>query len=95
MKKVILTTLIIVVLTSCSNNTYDNHETSTMTGEVTNIHRDFIFADVLYVDEKPFHVKNISDFEVGQRVKVTYITTTKTEAWVAEDIIVEDVEILE
>ena len=83
--KAVYTLLLIFTLVGCS--TYSSEFVKT--GEITRIGKGMI-----YIDDNPIKIKNPSDFEVGQRVKVTLIDKTGENDWDPNDFKVKGIEII-
>ncbi|SFK30975.1 hypothetical protein SAMN04487936_1112 [Halobacillus dabanensis] len=76
--------LLVLMLVACSNSEEE------ITGEITKIE-----AGMVYIDESPLKVKDTSQLEVVQNVKVTYIDKTATDDWDPNDFEVKNIEIME
>ncbi|HWO77399.1 MAG TPA: hypothetical protein VNM69_16155 [Bacillus sp. (in: firmicutes)] len=77
---------LLVFLVGCS--TYSQE--FTVSGEITKIDKNLIFVDYL-----PIRYRHASDFEMGQRIKVTLIDRTSEDVWDYTDFTVKKIEIIE
>ncbi|WP_226671089.1 hypothetical protein [Metabacillus litoralis] len=83
--KAIFSLLLAFALVGCSGEQYELK----ITGEITKVEEGMI-----YLDDRPIKIKNSSDFNIGQRVKVTLIDKTGEDDWNPDDFRVKELKII-
>jgi len=83
--KALQTLMLVFILVGCS----DYSSEFTKIGEITRIEE-----GIIYIDDSPIKIKDTSDFEMGQRVKVTLIDKTGEDDWDPNDFKVKEIDII-